>query len=248
MNKVNLQDDAVMAYSKQQWSCRMINSLLDRFDNILVFDIETTGFDPKKDEMIEIAMLHIVSKHSVPFIEDEFNALIELTPGKNLPANIVNLTGITVEKLLKEGMPKSKICDKLTDKLSYINPLLVAFNAQFDLCFLFYFLNSFGKAGVLKNVKMLDALTIYKDRKPYPHKLSDAVQDYALETENTHRALDDAKTTFALLCAIGKESDDLARYINLFGYNPKYGVSGQKISSVKYMPQKYDSALKLYEV
>ena len=226
----------------------MINSLFNRFDNIIVFDIETTGFDPKKDEIIEVATLHAINKHSVPVIEAEFNALIELTPGKTLPVNITNLTGITSEQLLQEGMSKSTVCDKLTDKLRCSNPLLVAFNAQFDLCFLYYFLHNFGKAGELKNVKMLDALTIYKDRKPYPHKLSDAIQDYMLKPENSHRALDDARATFALLCAMGKESDDLEHYVNLFGYNPKYGVSGQKISSVKYMPQRYDSALKLYEM
>jgi len=33
----------------------MINSLFNRYDNIIVFDIETTGFDPKKDEIIEVA-------------------------------------------------------------------------------------------------------------------------------------------------------------------------------------------------
>ena len=226
----------------------MINSLFNQFDNIIVFDIETTGFDPKKDEIIEVAALHVINKHSVPVIEDEFDALIGLTPGQILPASITNLTGITSEQLLQEGMSKSAACDKLTNKLGCSNPLLVAFNAQFDLCFLYYFLHNFGKAGELKNVKMLDALTVYKDRKPYPHKLSDAIQDYMLKPENSHRALDDARATFALLCAMDKESDDLEHYVNLFGYNPKYGVSGQKISSVKYLPQRYDSALKLYEM
>ena len=226
----------------------MLGSLFSRFDNILVFDVDTTGFDAKNDEMIEVALLHVVNKQSVPIIEDELNVLIKLTLGRSLPANITNLTGITEQQLLTEGIEKEKACAMLVDKLSCRNPLLVAFNAQFDLCFLYYFLHSFGKAGVLKNAKMLDALTVYRDRKPYPHKLSDAAQDYVLDSKNSHRALDDARLTFELLCALGEESDGLERYVNLFGYNPKYGVSGQKISSVRYLPQRYDSDRKLYEL
>jgi len=95
---------------------------------------------------------------------------------------------------------------------------------------------------------MLDVLTVYRDRKPYPHKLIDAVKMYSLDTNNTHRALDDARVTFRLLCEMGKEFDDLERYVNLFGYNPKYGVSGPKISSVKYLPQGYYRFKKLYEI
>ena len=226
----------------------MLGTLFNRFDNILVFDIETTGFDAKKDEIIEIALLHVVNTQNHPIIEDELNVLIKLTSGKSLPAQITNLTGITGQQLLEEGIDKEKACAKLVDKLCCRNPLLVAFNAQFDLCFLYYFLRIFGKAGELKKVKMFDALTVYRDRKPYPHKLSDAAQDYVLDAKNSHRALDDARLTFELLCALGKESDDLERYVNLFGYNPKYGVSGQKISSVRYLPQRYDSDRKLYEL
>ena len=47
--------------------------------------------------------------------------------------------------------------------------------------------------------------------------------------------------------AMAAESDDLAEYINLFGYNPKYGISGPKISSVRYVPQPYASSKKVYE-
>ena len=45
-----------------------------------------------------------------------------------------------------------------------------------------------------------------------------------------------------------EECDDLYKYINLFGYNPKYGVSGTKISSVTYKAQAYNCPKKLYEL
>ena len=131
--------------------------------------------------------------------------------------------------------------------LSNPNTLAIAYNAQFDLCFLYYLLDGFARDDVLRNAKFLDALTVYKDRQPYPHKLSDTIYVYGLQAQNTHRAIDDTKATVELMCAMEGEQKDLFRYVNLFGYNPKYGISGQKISSVKYVQQPYNAVKKLYE-
>ena len=225
----------------------MLNSIFDKFDNLIVFDLETTGIDYKRDEIIEVAALQVARGDSDFDVVEEFGSLVELSPNRKLPAAIIDLTGITDEQILNEGAPKDEICLKLADMLRSSNPLLAAYNAQFDLCFLYYFLNRFGMSDALKNVKMLDVLTVYKDRKPYPHKLSDAVGAYSIEISNSHRALDDVSATFKLLCEMGRELDDLENYVNLFGYNPKYGVSGPKISTVKYLPQGYDRRKKLYE-
>ena len=43
-----------------------------------------------------------------------------------------------------------------------------------------------------------------------------------------------------------KERDDLMCYVNLFGYNPKYGVEGKPIGSVTYKPQSYNPSKPLY--
>ena len=48
--------------------------------------------------------------------------------------------------------------------------------------------------------------------------------------------------------AMELEKADLERYVNLFGYNPKYGVEGKQIGSVTYKPQKFDPPLPLYEM
>jgi len=225
-----------------------VDSLFNNFDNIIVFDFETTGFDPKKEEIIEIAALRVVNKKGVPVIEDGFDVLVKLTPNKHLPVIITNLTGITEKMLVEKGVSKDEALIKLSDILSHSNSLLVAYNAQFDMCFLYNFLMRYQKALLLKSTMLLDVLTIYRDRRPYPHKLSDAVKAYSLNIMNSHRAGDDAKTTLDLLCKMGKETDDLDCYVNLFGYNPKYGVPRPKISSVKYLPQNYDVKKKLYEI
>ena len=220
----------------------MLETLFDRFDNIIVLDTETTGFSPRKEEIIELAMLRVSRTGETR----EFDKFIRLSPGRSIPPKIVELTGITGAMLENEGVSKEEACTALADMLSLERPLMVAYNAQFDLGFLYYFLNGFGKAGVLKNVRMLDALTVYRDRRPFPHKLCDAVAAYSLVSQNTHRAIDDTKATYELLCAMDEEESDLHRYINLFGYNAKYGVSGQRISSVSYRPQGYENKTKLY--
>lgn len=86
-------------------------------------------------------------------------------------------------------------------------------------------------------VDWLDSLTVYKDRRPYPHKLANAILAYGLEdkVQNSHRAIDDVLALFEVLKAMDAERDDLASYVNLFGYNPKYGVSGRRIVGVRYL-------------
>ena len=220
----------------------MLETLFDRFDNIVVLDTETTGFSPRREEIIELAMLRISRGGET----QEYDNFIRLSPGRSIPPKIVELTGITDAMLEGEGVSKEEACADLAEMLSLERPLVVAYNAQFDLGFLYYFLNGFGKAGVLKNVHMLDALTVYRDRRPFPHKLCNAVEAYSLVSQNTHRAIDDTKATYELLCAMDAEEPDLHRYINLFGYSERYGVSGQRISSVTYRPQGYENKTKLY--
>lgn len=221
----------------------MLDTLFESFDSLLVLDTETTGFVPRRDEIIELAMLRVGADGA----EEEYDEFIRLSPGKVLPRKITELTGIT-EELLLSGVGKDCAARALADMLTKGGKTLVcAYNAQFDLVFLYYLLDAYGLAGALRGAKYLDAMTVYRDRRPYPHRLSDAVEEYALDTQNTHRAVDDTRATFELLCAMDAEESDLVRYVNLFGYNPKYGVSGKRISSVTYRPQGYDAAGKLYE-
>ena len=65
---------------------------------------------------------------------------------------------------------------------------------------------------------------------------------------NSHRAIDDVLATVAVMEAMEAERDDLMRYVNLFGYNPKYGVEGKPIGSVTYKAQPYDPPKPLYEL
>jgi DNA polymerase-3 subunit epsilon len=128
------------------------------------------------------------------------------------------------------------------------NTLLLAYNAHFDLSFLYYFLLRSGDPMILKGKDKLDLLTVYRDRRNFPHKLCNAIDAYGLagQVVNSHRAVDDVLATVAVMRAMEDEKDDLLNYVNLFGYIPKFGIDGKPIGSVTYKPQPYDSPIPLY--
>lgn len=224
----------------------MMESLWSQFDRIVVFDTETTGIEFGRDRIIELGAVSLEKDREV----DCMNALARLPAGEKVPPFIANLTGITDEMLEKEGVEQAEAAETFCRLLEGAERLLlVAYNAQFDLNFMFHFLQPFGRVDVLRAPRFLDALTVYKDRRDYPHKLCNAIGAYQLEDRvvNSHRAVDDARATVALLGAMAEEKDDLAQYLDLFGTHPKYGVSGRKISSVTYKSQPWQRVKPLYE-
>ena len=118
----------------------------------------------------------------------------------------------------------------------------------FDLSFLFYTLVKDGDAAILKGKDKLDLLTVYRDRRAFPHRLASAIEPTTSRTrcKTPNRAIDDVLATVAVLEAMAAERDDLTHYINLFGYNARYGLEGKPISSVTYRPQGYEPGRPLY--
>lgn len=220
--------------------------LFAQFDRVVVFDTETTGIEFARDEIIELGAVCLEGGRETANLD----VLIRLPEGRTLPPFITGLTGITDAQLAAEGVEKAAACREFCALLEGAErPLLVAYNAQFDLNFLYYLLRPFGCAGVLRLPRFLDALTVYRDRRDYPHKLCNAIEAYGLSgAVNSHRAVDDARATVALLEAMAAERDDLSQYVDLFGCHPKYGLSGRPISSVTYRPQPYRRARPLYEL
>ena len=227
----------------------MLDKLFEMYDSIIFIDTETTGLNFKSDKIIELSAVRVVCLENELKITDKLDEFIRLPDGMKIPEVVVNLTGITNEMLDCEGKSSKDVCENFVRLFEDEKNLLVAYNAQFDMNFLYYFLAENKSADILKKINMLDAYSIYRDRRPYPHKLCNAIEAYNLsdKVQNSHRAIDDTLALFEVLKSMEEECDDLLHYINLFGYNPKYGVSGSRISSVKYVPQPYNSVRKLYE-
>ena len=225
-----------------------LSALFAKYDRLVLFDTETTGLLYNRDEIIEFAAVIVERINGVPTVIREYDELVSLSPGGFVPPKIEQLTGISTQDIRERGLPKTRVCRDIAEMIQG-NTLLLAYNAHFDLSFLFYMLLRDGDPAILKGKDKLDLLTVYKDRRPYPHRLCNAIDAYGLtgKVVNSHRAVDDVIATVAVMEEMEKEKDDLMNYVNLFGYNPKYGIEGKAIGSVTYKPQPYNPRCPLYE-
>lgn len=223
-------------------------TLFSKYDRLVLFDTETTGLAYNRDEIIEFAAVVLEKVDGTPEVVQEYDQLVALSPGGFVPPKIQELTGISTQDLRERGLPKTRVCRDIAEMIQG-NTLLLAYNAHFDLSFLFYMLLRDGDPAVLKGKDKLDLLTVYRDRHSYPHRLCSAIEVYGLSGKvvNSHRAVDDVLATVAVMEEMEKEKNDLERYVNLFGYNPKYGIEGKPISSITYKPQPYNPVKPLYE-
>lgn len=122
-------------------------------NNYVVIDIETSGINPEKDEIIRLSALKIVSGETA----DEFSSFVK--PRKPLSAEVERLTGIT-NKLLEE---KRSINVALPDFLEFIgNSTLVAHNIGFDMRFINAALKDMGQP-IIKN-KTEDTLSLARKK------------------------------------------------------------------------------------
>lgn len=174
-------------------------------------------------------------------ILEDYDEFINI--GQPLPSKITEITSITDEMLEKEGIDEKKVALDLKERLTK-GTLMIAHNAQFDLAFVYSLLERHFPEevdGIVENLKWLDTLTVFKDRKEYPHKLIDAVEYYEIEKVQFHRAKDDTRALYYVTRELKYERDDLKEYINIFGYNPKYGVGGPRFDFIVYKPQYYNN-------
>ncbi len=210
--------------------------LKDKYDEILIFDLETTGLDPFKNKIIEIgAILLKKTPEGVYSINKELNVLIK--QNEPLPEKIIEITGITDDLLNSDGISEAEAFKKFTE-LYNTEVLLVAYNLSFDYSFINeLFRRHLNDRTLFINNDVLDVMAIYKDRHQFPHRLESAVSKYNIVHESAHRAKDDAIATLRVLVKMIEERDTTLKYINVIGYNPKYGPNKYKSPYVSYVPQ-----------
>ena len=224
-----------------------LEKFFEKYDRLVLFDTETTGLQYNRDEIIEFAAVVVEPGLAEPVVVQEYDELITLAPGSFVPDKITQLTGISTQDIWERGLPKTRVARDISEMIQG-NTLLLAYNAHFDLSFLFYFLLRDGDPAILKGKDKLDLLTVYRDRHQFPHRLSNAIDVYGLSGQvvNSHRAVDDVIATLAVMRAMEDEKDDMLNYVNLFGYNPRFGIDGKPIGSVTYKPQTTPARQPLY--
>ena len=156
---------------------------------IVCFDIETTGLDKKREVIIEIGA--VILKNGE--ITDTFNTFV--SPERILSPEIIRLTGITDEMLA--GAPSQEEALRMFLDFAGDRPL-AAHNAEFDMGFI-----SAGcrKYGIPFHNPSVDSLILAQNLLPELGKYKlDIVAEYLhLPAFNHHRASDDAATVAYML-------------------------------------------------
>ena len=197
-----------------------LRDIFTKYKAVVFFDTETTGLEAESCQIIELAAIRVEKiERGTLRMADSADVFVKLPEGERIPQKIVELTGITDEQLENEGITETEAAARFTELIGGGRVLLVAHNAQFDLLFTAEMLRRHGNGGpeVLKAADYLDRLTVYKDRRAYPHKLANAILTYKLEdkVQNSHRAIDDVAALFEVCKAMDAEHSDLLSYVRI---------------------------------
>ena len=159
------------------------NQTLD--DDYVVFDLETTGFSPDVNKIIEIGAVKVQKGK----ITDRFSTFVN--PQVPIPFNIEKLTSINdemvisapvIEDILPEFMEFSKDC------------IMVAHNADFDMSFI---KKNCERIGIPCNPTIVDTVALARVLLPKLNrfKLDTVAKALNVSLDNHHRAVDDAACT-----------------------------------------------------
>ncbi|MHB1340701.1 MAG: helicase C-terminal domain-containing protein [Coriobacteriia bacterium] len=169
------------------------------FENEIAFvDLETTGFDPYRDEIIEVGV--VIARG--PEIIDRYQTLV--SPHNPVPHEVTQLTGID-EAMLKGAPVIEAIIPKLADFIGDRD--LVAHNASFDR----NFLAACGCGPTRLRGAWMDSLQLARVALPRlrSHRLTDLARAFDLPDSRAHRAPDDAETLALLWRVMMVGLDDL---------------------------------------
>ena len=151
-------------------------------DEIVCFDIETTGLKVTQEAITEIGAVRLRNGEIV----ETFQTFVD--PERRLTPEIIGLTGITDDML--RGAPKLK--DALTAFLAFAgNAPLAAHNAEFDISFI---RAGCQKCGIPFEPTYIDTLILAQNLLPGlgKYKLDIVADHLQLPQFNHHRASDDA--------------------------------------------------------
>lgn len=153
--------------------------------SFVVFDIETTGFSPVHDRIIEIGAVKVEKGE----IKERFSSFVN--PDVPIPLEIEKLTGIHDGMVVDAPM----IEEALPHFLEFCqDAVLVAHNASFDMSFI---IENTRRLGLKKEFTYVDTVGIARLLLPHQakHKLDAVAKTLGISLENHHRAVDDAEAT-----------------------------------------------------
>lgn len=163
-----------------------------------IIDIETTGGDPKRDRITEIAIFKFDGEKLI----DQFESLIN--PGRHIPQEITRITGITNDMVAHA--PKFYEIAKQIVQITE-GSIFVAHNVRFDYSFI---QKEFRQLGYTFSRKQLCTVKLSKKLIPgYPsYSLGKLCKNLGIKIENRHRAAGDAAATMELLKRLLQEASE----------------------------------------
>ncbi len=148
----------------------------------IAFDVETTGLDPKEEEVIQFSAVKFINGKQ----SEELNYFCN--PQKPIPEFIVELTRID-DEMVKD---QPRFLDRKDDVLAFFSDYpLIAHNASFDISFLE---TAFGISIENPIIDTLDLARIFLYWLP-DRKLETLSAHFDLETDGAHRADVDTRNT-----------------------------------------------------
>ncbi len=177
----------------------------------VVFDIETTGFSPVQNRIIEIGAVKVENGEII----DRYSAFVN--PDVPIPFAIEKLTGINDNMVVSAPM----IGEILPQFLAFTGEaVLVAHNANFDMSFI---MENAKRLGLEKEFTYVDTLGIARVLLPNQnkHTLDAVAKTLGVSLENHHRAVDDAEATAEIFIKfipmLQKEGIETLSQINALG-------------------------------
>lgn len=159
----------------------------------VIFDLETTGLNAGRSQITEIAAVRYIDDEPV----EQFETLVKIKKGTRIGAKAMELTGITVELLNKEGI---EIDAAIKQFMQFIgNDKIMSYNIEFDVGFI--------EAAIgqkLQNKqKCIYKMARQKWRERYSYKLVDLISSECWrDVEESHRAMRDVELAHELLMKI----------------------------------------------
>lgn len=170
----------------------------------VVLDLETTGLDSSRDEIIEFGAIRVTLNSQT---HKAFQTLVK--PVKRIPTKITKITGISQEMVEQDGLPLQVA---LRDFVEFIGDLpLVTFNAEFDMGFL---LSAARQHGLTIANRYTCALK--RARRAWPglpsYRLVDLAKRGHLECDDAHRALGDCTRALIVFTAATSQLGQKVRW------------------------------------
>lgn len=199
------------------------NSLLDFPSDYILLDVETTGFDPRYDQIIEIGAVR-VSNDSVV---DELSFLVKPKFGTlMIPDHITEKTGITEEMVSIDGIFIDDAIIKLHEFVG--ESLICGYNINFDINFVYDALKKYHNLDFSNDY--VDFLRIarrfFKEEKR--HRLIDVLSYANIDIVQEHRGLSDCLTTKKVYDYI-KNNSDAALFESIKKYQKSYKINANDI-------------------